>query len=202
MQWRQWQWWQWLLAAALGWGAYNSFVTRQVRHAPGVVAAKPPLQTTVKQPAFRHANYTVEPLASFSIRARVLGRKNYTLGREADLSPMDFALGWGPMSDSAVLQHLDISQSNRFYFWRSDNVPPISIQDITTHSSNVHIIPANDAVLKQLERVRVGAVVSLKGKLVQVTGDGGFTWRSSLTREDTGNGACEVMWVESVSVEL
>jgi hypothetical protein len=32
-----------------------------------------------------------------------------------------------------------------------------------------------------------------------VDGDDGFTWSSSLSREDTGNGACELIWIEQLS---
>jgi len=34
--------------------------------------------------------------------------------------------------------------------------------------------------------------------LVEVKAQDGWTWRSSLSREDTGNGACELMLVEEV----
>jgi hypothetical protein len=43
-------------------------------------------------------------------------------------------------------------------------------------------------------------VVALTGYLVEVRGPDGFRWRSSLTREDTGNGACELVWVEKLDV--
>jgi hypothetical protein len=62
----------------------------------------------------------------------------------------------------------------------------------------MHLIPATPAVEKRLKSLRPGQVVALKGYLVEVTGDGGFTWRSSLTREDTGAGACELIWVEEL----
>jgi len=34
-----------------------------------------------------------------------------------------------------------------------------------------------------------------------VRGPGGFTWNTSLTREDKGAGACEIMWIEALDVE-
>ena len=35
---------------------------------------------------------------------------------------------------------------------------------------------------------------------VQVEGDDGFRWVSSRTRDDTGDGACEVIWVEQLQI--
>jgi len=38
------------------------------------------------------------------------------------------------------------------------------------------------------------------GQLVNVEGPGGFRWRTSTTRTDTGNGACELVFVESFEI--
>ena len=43
-------------------------------------------------------------------------------------------------------------------------------------------------------------LIYLKGQLVEVKSSDGWTWRSSLSREDTGGGACELMLVEEVRV--
>jgi hypothetical protein len=99
-----------------------------------------------------------------------------------------------------VLKRIDISQSGRFYFWRYEGDAPIPRREIEMSSANMHLIPATAAVEKTLKSVRVGQVVWLKGYLVEVKGDDGFRWLSSLTREDTGNGACEVIWVEDARV--
>jgi hypothetical protein len=31
-----------------------------------------------------------------------------------------------------------------------------------------------------------------------VRGPGGFTWNTSLRRDDTGGGACEILWAEAI----
>jgi hypothetical protein len=36
-------------------------------------------------------------------------------------------------------------------------------------------------------------------RLVTASKADGFTWNTSLTRNDSGNGACELMYVESVT---
>jgi len=48
--------------------------------------------------------------------------------------------------------------------------------------------------------VRIGQVVELHGQLIQADGKDGWRWISSLTRTDTGDGSCEVVWVDSVRV--
>ena len=128
-----------------------------------------------------------------------MATKDYTFGREADLAPVDLALGWGAMSDEAVLSKISISQSNRFYYWRVDEFP-IPRKEIEWQSANMHMIPADSQVEKILKSVRPGQVVKITGYLIEAKADDGWRWKSSLTREDTGAGACEVIFVKSLSV--
>ena len=60
----------------------------------------------------------------------------------------------------------------------------------------MHMIPADDGVKYQLEQVRVGQVVHIEGFLVDASRADGWHWNTSMTREDTGAGACELVYVE------
>ena len=102
------------------------------------------------------------------------------------------------MSDQSVLDRLTISQSSRFYWYEYRLPPPIPQEAIVRQSANVHIIPANDQVKAECHSLRAGELIHLDGALVEVTGPGINTWRSSLRRDDKGNGACEVLLVEHV----
>lgn len=176
------------------------FQGRPVHHAPGVLAPADPLQETIANPQpFHFKDYTITPLATFDMTARVLSRENYRFDRLAGLSPMDLAMGWGPMSDSRVLDNFSISQSGRWYQWYTSDMP-IPRRDIEIHSANMHMIPADALVKDTLSQVRPGNVITLRGKLVHVDGPNGMTWQSSLTREDTGDGSCEVIYVEGVYI--
>ncbi len=163
--------------------------------------AEIPVQSTASESALQRAGYVIEPLASYDIRAKVLSIERYRVGREADLSPLDFALGWGPMSDTAVLDRLSISQSNRWYHYRWEGAPPIDPTLMARSSANTHLVPADESVKNRLLNVSKGAVVKLSGYLINVRHSDGWTWRSSLTRDDTGGGSCELMWVTDVHVE-
>jgi hypothetical protein len=116
------------------------------------------------------------------------------------VAPLDIAVGWGPMSDSRVLETIDISQSGRFYFWHYDHEPPIPTQDIVSHSANWHLVPANSAVWRKLSGLRIGDVVKLDGMLVNLQSPEVGTMTTSLRRDDSGAGACEIIYVEYASV--
>jgi hypothetical protein len=147
---------------------------------------------------YAYPSYSITLQKPYQMEARVLSRKDYSSGREAELSPVDLALGWGPMMDPVTLQEIEISQRGRFYFWK---VARFSIprQEIEHNSANVHIVPANEAVERALASVDVGDVVDLRGQLINVTADDGWRWRSSLSFTDTGKGACELLWLEALT---
>ncbi len=168
------------------------------------MAGQQPSQNSIQQQssnqhAFTHNGYYITPLEEFALEARVLATKDYIFGREAALSPVDLALGWGKMSDEAILKEIRISQSNRFYSWRVDQFP-IPRKEIETQSANMHMIPASAQIEKTLKSMRPGQVVKLTGYLIEAKAKDGWRWKSSLTRDDTGAGACELVFVKSLSV--
>lgn len=189
------------LAIALASVAYWYF-HRPITYPPGVLIASEPEQINIigsVKPIDYHA-FHLQPLAYFTIDARVLHRKIYRYDRPAALVPVDLALGWGPMSDQHVLDQLKISQSMRFYWYEYQRQPPIPKDQIISHSTNIHVIPSTTEIASRCKSLRTGSLVHLSGELVEATGPGIGTWRSSLSRTDTGNGACELMWVEKMSV--
>jgi hypothetical protein len=186
----------------VGYGAWHYWHVRPVNHPPGMTVAADPQQSDIENSTpFSLKGYRLTPLARFRVKARVLGAERYRLGRESELSPVDLALGWGPMSDSTVLERLRISQGNRFYYYAWENNPPIAPQDIVTHSANMHMIPADAMIERRLEAVRPGDIVAFQGQLVAIEASDGWRWRSSMTRSDTGSGACEVVWVSDLQVQ-
>lgn len=160
-----------------------------------------PQQSATSDPPFALNGYQVRPLARFAVRARVLGREGYMVGREADLSPVDLALGWKRMADPAVYEPLNITQGGRWYRYSWSNQPPIPVQEIIESSANMHMIPANEAVERALKKASKGSYVRITGKLVEVTHPSGWRWTSSLTRSDSGANSCELIYVETALVE-
>ncbi len=189
--------------ASPGGGITTSAATSRCPLPPGTRRGIAPLQSDVPAgislPAVDGAALT--PLAGFSIEARVLSREDYSMGREADYSPTDLALGWDRMADDAVTSQLDISQSSRWYRYSWRDAPPIPVEEIVRSSANMHMIPADDAVAAALDRIERGERVRIDGWLVQVNANDGWRWRSSLTREDSGGGACELIYVCSITRE-
>ena len=184
---------------ALAWFAYSR-LNAPLTYPPGVIIANEPSQAEISpdRVPFEHGKFHLLPLARFTLDARVLHRKIYRYDRAAALVPVDLAVGWGPMSDQAVLGRLTISQSARFFWYEYQREPPIPTEEIVAHAANLHLIPSNDMIAARCRVLRSGELIHLSGLLVQATGPEIGTWRSSLSRTDSGNGACELVWVEEL----
>jgi hypothetical protein len=172
-----------------------------IEHGPGVLAPLAPVQQKVARNEMVKGEYTLTQRARFDLHARVLSRRDYRFDAGADLAPIDLALGWGPMSDQAVLDRIDVRQSARWFHLRWEPPGPLPEDVAMGHSGNMHIIPASDAVLDQLRDIRHGHVVRLWGYLVDARREDGFFWNTSLSRDDTGGGSCELFYVEGVVLE-
>ena len=188
-----------VLSAYFGWKDWSG---RDLKHPAGIIVTQQPQQTNLNTVVeFPFKGFQLVRKARFEIRARVLSSEPYYWGTEAKLSPVDLALGWGPMSDQAILDKMEVSQGSRWFFWQYDLPAPISDSTITLNSGNMHIIPQEKWLEKKVKALRNGDIVNLKGYLVDVSDESGFRWTTSMTRKDTGNGACEIFFLESMQLE-
>jgi hypothetical protein len=56
------------------------------------------------------------------------------------------------MSDSAVLAKIEITWSDRFYYWHVDDFP-IPRREIEASSANMHMIPADAGIKRQIAHI-------------------------------------------------
>ena len=179
-------------------------------HVDPARAASEPEQVLVENdPAIefeakRH-HVRLQPRATYKITGYAAETSRQLLDEWDFVMPMDVALVWGPVADPAVLSHVKFHLSERYVSYWHDAATPASGQ-LPSHIANNHLIPADEGVAKDLARIRIGDLVTLRGKLVDVhindaSGKQVFRARTSLTRNDVGSGACEIIWVESVEVE-
>ena len=171
-------------------------------HKPGIIIPYIPDQTnpSIKQP-FKVDQFSYKVLADMKVEAKVLGVEKYRHDAFSEISPIDLALGWQKMSDQAVIDTIDISQSGRFYRWKMNKNAGIAPSEVTISSANFHIIPASEQVKNTLKDVLRGDIVSMTGHLVYVKNEQtGTQYRSSLTRSDSGPGACEVFYVTDMDI--
>ena len=165
-----------------------------------------PIQSSANTAAFTlhrdDYDFTITPVASYEIQAEVVSTKRYRSGWNALLSPVDLALAWGEITKPEAIKHISFSQSNRWYHFYYDGESFYDVAFVSRHSANVHILPANENIKDAALSISEGDHIKLTGYLVNVDGKraNGQTvwWRSSQSRDDTGDGSCEVMWVTEI----
>lgn len=168
------------------------------KHPPGIVVKEPPLQKDLKEEKkWNHNGYLITALAEFEMTGRVLIAERYWSGREADLSPVDLTMAWCEASDTSLLEKIDFYKLERYYRYEW-NDPSVDKNVLRENTANMHMIPATDSVSTLLKSVKREDLVHLRGYLIEARATDGWQWRSSLTRSDQGNGACEVIWVENI----
>lgn len=186
-----------LVLAVGGWGLWRAHFG--YRHPPGITVPDQPLQKDLKAGRkWRKGKYLVTALADFEMTGRVLIAERYWTGRESDLSPVDLTLAWGPASDTAVLEILEIYKLERYYRyeWRDPEFDP---EIMRKNSANMHMIPGNSVADSMLKSVGREDLVHFRGYLVRADSPDGWSWVSSTRRDDIGQGACEIVWVENLT---
>ena len=169
-----------------------------VRYPAGMLVGSQPKQGDAGgvQPWTLKDGTIIRPLATYEISARLLHRERYRWDGVSDISPVDFGVGWHRMSDQSVIDGYRFSNSGRYLTFQCANTPDSVIDPAST--ANMHMLPANEEIRSRLLDLNVGEIFFASGYLVCVDRAGMNPWSSSLSREDTGMGACEIMWINEI----
>ena len=181
---------------------------------PAGVAAHPaladePEQKPTSRPAFttrwKGVEYRVDPEFEYELRGLVVSFRrhdgNSRMHRRANdhLNVADVCVLW---SDNASSQYLD-----KLKFWNGIFTCNVKTSDREawesfdmTEISNNHLISDDPRIRERVSDLRIGDQVRIRGVLANYASGGGSERRTSTTREDTGDGACETIFVHSFEV--
>ena len=170
----------------------------------------PPTQETLNEPAFElereGLRLRIRPRARFVAQGYVLDTSRFLLARWEDVAPIDVTIAWGALATKEHLDALDVNTENRMAFVEWDGAEPAPKALIATHLANVHVVPATAEVEARLSAIKRGRLVRLTGRLIDLDvlgADGRIEKRAttSLTRGDSGDGACEQLWLEELELD-
>lgn len=171
--------------------------------------------TTSREISFERDGYSyiLTPLYDYTIQGLAVSTQPYdtwyNLSRVAKTFTKDICLIWGETVEKRGYQDktLKISQDFRFClyeYWSNELV--FNANEL----SNSHLIPRDAEVEKKIRSIQAGDQIRMRGKLVNVDGTlidvaGKYErektmWQTSISRDDTGAGACEVMYVEEIEI--
>ena len=171
------------------------------------LAAEPRQRPTAKKPftaEYSGMLYAVEPQYEYELHGLIVSYRQHdgesTMHRRANdrLNVADLCVVWGATAASPHLAKIEfwngIFTCN---FQTSDSTAWASIRP--EQISNNHLISADDVVRDQIAGVGIGDQIRIRGWLVSY-GSGTSKRGTSTTRDDTGDGACETIFVEELEV--
>ena len=156
-------------------------------------------------------DYELTPLYDYGISGLIVGKMDYrifSISRTDSVFPMDLALVWGDNVKNRVYRdrRVKFTEDGRWVrvSWYGD------VNFNFSALSNNHLLINDRAPERKLKVLTLGDQVRITGQLVNVrgypsgrAGEPGlepFTWTTSVTRDDSGSGACEVVYVENIKV--
>jgi len=174
---------------------------RPVGQPPGVLAPDPPQVTTAgEKPAiFERNGHVLTTLARFDAKARVLSVERYGRDRQARIAPMDIAIGWGTLSDTATFRGVDVAQTERRLVFKSYD-PKLPDQRVAEQVVNLHVIGADAAIEKELAQLRQGNIIDVEGALVEAVSGDGWRWRGE-PRSSAPEMPGTLLWVQRLKAQ-
>ena len=167
-----------------------------------------PRQTETREGSFEvtfnDVDYLVEPEYEYDITAMVVSYRHHDhdysrMHRLAEdhLNMLDVCVVWG---DNTRAQLREIE------FWNGIFTCNISTRDRAAWAtfdmnklSNNHLLSDDPRVRDRVKRIRVGDQIRVRGYLASYTSPAG-TRGTSTTRTDTGDGACETLYIERFEI--
>nr|WP_315488740.1 hypothetical protein [uncultured Rhodoferax sp.] len=171
-----------------------------------------PVQLPVRQAAYTTTShgvtYTVLPLFAYELVGLVVSKHDAKtwwdyLHREwnDNLNIVDLCVVWGSnvRSGSYADIHFSSGQFTCNFSTRSDAAYAAFDQ---TAISNNHLLTDHPEIAKKLRTVRVGDQIRFRGHLAEYAHQHGLDFRrgTSTVRTDTGNGACETVFIDSIEI--
>ena len=156
---------------------------------------------------YKNHRIEFEALASYSLTAHLAAIDRGPIDEWDFVTPIDLTFIWGPLSKPEYVQHTKFHLAKRYVSVRYS--PPQGGVPYPWNGNysfaNNHIIPATAEVMNLLKQLKPGDLVSLKGELVNLRIYGAskkliHTMKTSLTRKDRGNGACENIWLKELYI--
>ncbi len=151
----------------------------------------------------KSGDFVLTPAAEYRISALVVGTESYSYGWNAKVSPVDLALAWGRLAERDARKYVSYDVSNRWVSFRLKEGSPFDVAYVTGHASNNHIIPSTRNIRRAVKTIREKQKIVLEGFLVRLSGtyDGKQVWwNTSLSRTDSGDGSCELLYVTKARI--
>ncbi len=123
------------------------------------------------------------------------------------LSTRDFLLSFGEMALDKNSERISYGSAGRYGSWYCESQELYNeyggFDVIDTQVSNNHLVPATEEIKKIIESVKIGNVIEVEGYLAKyhwIKDNRQYIWGTSTSRTDSGDSACENIYVEKIRI--
>lgn len=181
---------------------------------PGNIDYLPELQTEPVQKAtqkrsfevtYEDVDYQVAPEFEYELYGMVVSYRHHDgdsrmhMRSNDHLNMLDLCVIWG---DNTINPHLD-----KINFWNGIFTCNVSTRDQAAWDafdmyqlSNNHLLSNDETIRDQVKDVQIGDQIRVRGYLASYGAENGGRRGTSTTRLDTGDGACETLFVERFEI--
>jgi hypothetical protein len=174
--------------------------------------AQDPLQTPTAAEPFKTTvagvTYAVKPLYDYELWGLVVSMHDTTTwwnwihaASNDHLNVMDFCVVYGDNVKTGAYQDLTYSSGQFVCYVQANSGAAWQAFSMSALSNN-HLLSDRPSLTSRLRSVRIGDQVRVRGVLAEYSHNHGFAFTrgTSTTRTDTGNGACETVYVQELEV--
>jgi len=155
--------------------------------------------------AFKGVDYLVEPEYEYDLAGMVVsfrhhdGNSRMHFRANDHLNMLDVCVVWGDSATSKLL--------HKIKFWNGIFTCNVKTRDQAAWDafsmyqlSNNHLISDDKYIRGKVKDIRVGDQIRVRGYLASYSNENGGKRGTSTTRTDTGDGACETLFVEKFEI--
>ena len=171
-----------------------------------------PIQIQVNQPVIDKEvggiSYHIQPLYQYELYGLVVSQHDATSWQDYlhqqwndKLNISDVCVLWGNNAIKGVYQEFKFWNGQFTCNFLTRSTPAFQAFDQTAISNN-HLLTASPELMKKIASIKIGDSIHVRGYLASYSHNQGFAFQrgTSTTRSDTGNGACETIYLEDIDI--
>ena len=150
-------------------------------------------------------DYFIQPLYDYEIYGLVVSYRLHNGDTGAHLrwgdylNVADYCVVWSKSAFSKKLSEFNFRNQEWTCYWQTSSSKALSSFDPAKLSNN-HLITADSRIRDSIKKINIGDQIKIKGWLSSYRSTDRHIRGTSINRIDTGNGACETIYVNEIEI--
>ncbi len=193
-----------VISLLVSWWAKNQLpYTKEISSRLQNEPIQKPSRTSPFNFEYRKRTYSIEPVADYELWGLVVTHNDITgmtdiIHDDDSVDIKDICVVWGDNLQNNDYRDVSYSSGDFTCYYQYDRPMDFRHEQL----SNNHLLSDNKEVRERIRNIKIGDQVHLKGMLVNYSAAATPDWtrNTSTNRNDSGNGACEVIFVDEFTV--